>query len=112
MEYNKEKINFNYSPEKNAYLKKIRGIGFEEIELAIEQGNVITVIDHPNQNKYPNQQIYIIGLNDYIYLVPFVETSPNEIFFKTIIPSRKAVKKYLKEMKDINEVKHAQDKKT
>ena len=49
---------------------------------------------HPNQEKYPSQQIVIIELNNYVYLVPFVQDG-NEVFLKTIIPNRKMKKKYL-----------------
>ena len=51
---------------------------------------------HPNQERYPNQKVSVVIINDYAYLVPFVE-SDNEIFLKTIIPSRKATKEYLGE---------------
>jgi len=36
----------------------------------------------------------IVEYKNYAFMVPFVE-SDNEIFLKTIIPSRKATKKYL-----------------
>lgn len=51
-------------------------------------------VAHPNTKKYPNQRILIVSIDDYAYLVPYVENE-NEIFLKTIIPSRKASKKYL-----------------
>ena len=44
--------------------------------------------------KYPNQKILIIDVDGYAYLVPCV-IDKNEYFLKTIIPSRKATKKYL-----------------
>ena len=53
---------------------------------------------HTNQETYSGQKVYVLEINNYIYLVSFVETE-NEIFLKTIIPSRKATKKYL-EAKD------------
>ena len=53
------------------------------------------ILGHPNEEKYANQKVYIISINDYAYLVPFTETE-DAIFLKTIIPSRKAIKKYLK----------------
>ena len=49
------------------------------------------MLEHPNQEKYPGQKILIVQVDDYVYAVPFVET---EIFLKTIIPSRKATRKY------------------
>jgi hypothetical protein len=84
----------NYSSEKNAQLKEARGIGFEEVELALNEGRVLDVIVHPNKSKYPNQQIYVININDYVYLVSFVKQS-NTVFLKTIFPSRKLTKRYL-----------------
>ena len=50
---------------------------------------------HPNKLKYPNQKIYIVNLNGYVYLVPFVRKNTQTIFLKTIFPSRKLTKKYL-----------------
>mgnify|MGYP002358935823 CR=1 FL=1 len=84
---------FNWSADKNIILINERNISFEEIAIAIYENKIIDVYKHPNQDKYPNQKIYEIELNDYIYLVPFIENE-NEIFLKTIIPSRKATKLY------------------
>jgi len=84
----------NWNAEKNALLKVQRGISFEKIELLINDGKLIDVVRHPNKEKYPLQKIMIIDVDGYAYLVPFVENE-TEIFLKTIIPSRKASKKYL-----------------
>ncbi len=70
-----------------------RWISFEDIVLSIGLGNVIEIYDHPNQVKYPGQKISAVLVEDYVYLVPFIE-SESEIFLKTIIPSRKATKSY------------------
>ena len=86
---------FKWNSEKNKQLKKDRNISFEIVVLLIESGKVLEIIKHPNQKKYSNQFIYTIEYNDYAYLVPFVEDE-KEIFLKTIIPSRKATKKYLR----------------
>lgn len=83
----------SYGAEKNELLKQSRGIGFEEIIAAIENGKVLDVYDHPDQENYPGQKIYVIEALDYIYLVPFVRDEKG-IFLKTIIPSRKAKKIY------------------
>jgi uncharacterized DUF497 family protein len=88
-----KKIKWN--EEKNAWLKKIRGISFEKIIEDIKNGHLIAKRDHPNQSKYPGQKIFIVNHENYCYIVPFVE-SEQEYFFKTIIPSREAAKKYLK----------------
>ena len=86
-----------YSYEKNELLKKERGIGFEDVILSLENGDLLDDISHPNKEKYPNQDIFIlfIRIKDYVSLVPYVETD-DKIFLKTIIPSRKMNKKYLK----------------
>jgi hypothetical protein len=83
----------SYGAEKNELLKQSRGIGFEEIIAAIESGKVLDVYDHPDQQNYPGQKIYVVEALDYVYLVPFVRDEKG-IFLKTIIPSRKAKKIY------------------
>ena len=86
-----------YSLEKNEQLKEQRNIGFEDVLLAIENGGLLDDIEHPNKEKYPNQNIFIIlvEIKEYVYLVPYVEDDES-IFLKTIIPSRQMNKKYNK----------------
>jgi uncharacterized DUF497 family protein len=85
---------FEWNEEKNEKLKNERGIGFEEVILALGENGPLDILSHPNQKKYPNQKIFIVDINHYIYLIPFVE-GEEKIFLKTIIPSRKATKDYL-----------------
>ncbi|VAW11866.1 hypothetical protein MNBD_BACTEROID05-716 [hydrothermal vent metagenome] len=87
-----KKIEWNN--DKNLFLKKERNISFEEVVVKIENDDVLDILKHPNSKKYPNQKIFIIFLNKYIYLVPFVEDN-DKIFIKTIIPSSKYTKIYL-----------------
>jgi len=86
-----------YSLEKNEILKASRDISFEDVILALEDGYLLDDIEHPNKERYPNQNIFIIlvVVKDYVYLVPYVEDETS-IFLKTIIPSRKMNKKYNK----------------
>ncbi len=86
---------FNWSEEKNKELIKTRGISFEEVVFHISAGDILDILIHPNTNKYPNQKIFVLNIQAYIYYVPFVEYR-DEIFLKTIIPSRKLTKQYLK----------------
>ncbi len=88
----------NWNSDKNTSLKAERGVSFEEVLVAISQGALLDVVVHPNKEKYPNQRIFIVSIRGYAYLVPFVETS-DEIFLKTIIPSRSATRKYVSEGK-------------
>ncbi len=85
---------FSWNNEKNEQLKKERRISFDQMVFQIDNDKVLDIIEHPNQEKYSGQQVIIIEFNQYAYLVPCVETE-EEIFLKTIIPSRKATKKYL-----------------
>lgn len=87
---------FDWDEEKNAKLKEERGISFADVQIAFEEGRVLDVIDHPNKEKYANQRMLIVEIEDYIYLVPFVEDE-DKYFLKTIFPSRKITKKYLLE---------------
>jgi hypothetical protein len=85
---------FSWHTEKNNQLKTARNISFEEIVFYIEKGKLLDVIEHLNQERYAGQRILIVEINNYAYLVPFVE-SEREVFLKAIIPSRKATKRYL-----------------
>lgn len=84
----------DWNEEKNELLKIEREVGFEEVLIAIETGNLVDILEHPRKKQYPNQRILVVNISNYIYLVPFVEDK-EKIFLKTIIPSRKATKKYL-----------------
>ena len=84
---------FTWNQKKNERLKKERGISFEEIVYHIEKGDVADLLEHPNQTRYPGQRIFVVIVNQYLYLVPF-EESKEEITLKTIIPSRKATRQY------------------
>ena len=85
---------FDWNDGKNELLKKERDVSFEEVILAIEKNRLLAVLEHPDQKKYPSQQIYIVKINSYVWIVPFVETEET-VFLKTVIPSRKMTKKYL-----------------
>ena len=85
---------FVWNSEKNIQLIRERGISFERVIFHIERDEILDIVKHPNPSKYPNQRMFILDIGNYAYLVPFVETE-TEIFLKTIIPSRKATRKYL-----------------
>lgn len=87
--------NIRWDERKNEWLKQNRGLGFERIVVLMEQGQVLEVMDHPSPERYPRQKIAIVEIDGYAYLVPYVDDG-EDIFLKTMIPSRKATKKYLK----------------
>ena len=86
---------FRWNPVKNEALKDERGVSFERIVVAIESDGLLDILAHPNQEKYPRQRIFVVAADNYAYLVPFVEEE-EYFFLKTIIPSRKTTRDYLK----------------
>lgn len=86
---------YDWNESKNDKLREERDICFEDVVVAISEDKLHDVIAHPNPSKYPNQRFYIIEIQEYIYVVPFVEDEV-KIFLKTIYPSRKLTKKYLR----------------
>ena len=95
-------MQFDWNPDKNEWLKRERGISFEEIALLLGSGHVWRVSDHWNQKKYPGQKIFFMPIDGYIYLVPYV-IEGDTFFLKTAIPSRKATREYRAESEQRNE---------
>lgn len=87
---------YQWDHKKNESLKTERGVSFDQIVMHIERGELLDVFEHPNRKKYSHQQMLVVKIEDYAYLVPFVEDKDYR-FLKTIIPSRKATKQYLGE---------------
>jgi len=85
---------YDWNDDKNEMLKKLRGVSFEQVVLAIVSGDLVDRVKHPNPERYPNQRVFLVKIEDYIYSVPYVEDD-EKIFLKTIIPNTKAKKKYL-----------------
>lgn len=86
---------FRWNHDKNEMLKIERGISFEVITLAIEADGLLDELRHPNSGKYPSQSVLVVAFDGYVYLVPYVE-EPDYYFLKTVIPSRKATRDYLR----------------
>jgi len=80
-----------WNADKSLSLKSERGVSFEEVLSAISQGGLLRVMDHPNRSKYGHQTMLVVRIRDYAYLVPYVENE-QEIFLKSIMPSRKAIR--------------------
>jgi uncharacterized DUF497 family protein len=85
---------YDWNDEKNEWLRQERDVTFEDIVFHLSQGGLLDTIEHPNQQQYSGQKIFIVNVEGYAYLVPFVEDD-EMIFLKTIIPSRKMTKEYL-----------------
>ena len=83
-----------WDTDKNAILLRERGVCFEDVLLALEKGALLDNLEHPNQERYPGQRMLVVEINEYAYLVPYIETD-EYLLLKTVIPSRKATRKYL-----------------
>ena len=88
-------MNYYWNEEKDDQLQSERSISFKEARDLIFGSGLLDDIQHPNQERYPGQRMFIIQSGNYAFLVPYIadETS---IFLKTIIPSRKATRDYLR----------------
>jgi uncharacterized DUF497 family protein len=84
----------NWNAEKNHKIIKERGISFEDVIFCLQSGGLLDDVSHPNKEQYPHQRMFIVAIDEYAYLIPYVEND-EEIFLKTVIPSRKATKHYL-----------------
>lgn len=85
---------YDWNDEKNEWLRKERGLTFEDVVFHLAHGGLLDTIEHPNQRLYPGQRIFIVDVEGYACLVPFVEND-EAIFLKTVIPSRKMTRQYL-----------------
>jgi len=90
---------FLWDPEKNEWLKRERGISFERVVFHIEQGNLLDILESLNPKKYPGQRILVVRVEEYVYLVPCLEIADG-VVLKTIFPSRKLTKQYLRKRGD------------
>lgn len=92
-------MKYRWNPSKNALLKGVpsRGhIDFETCVSVIRNGGLLDIIANPN---YGNQRIFIIDIDGYAYVVPFLQQG-DECFLKTAYPSRKYTNRYLRKKPD------------
>ena len=82
-----------WDEDKNLSLRRERGVSFEEVLAALD-GDLLDVIDHPNERQYAHQKMLVVAIRNYAYVVPYVENDKH-VFLKTIYPSRKATRDYL-----------------
>ncbi len=85
---NPKDLVLDWNSEKNKQLKQERGLGFEDVEVALSTGGFIDDQPHPNQERYPNQRLLLVLIDDYPCVVPYVRDK-DKLFLKTIYPSRK-----------------------
>jgi len=86
---------FSWDEAKNHFIKKNRGVSFERIIVAIEEGDILDVLKHPDETKYRNQKIYVLNIDSYAWIVPFRDEADKRILI-TAYPSRKFTSLYFK----------------
>jgi hypothetical protein len=86
-------LRFDWSEEKNKWLKQERGVSFEMVEEAFLIGQDVRFSEHHNKRLYPHQGELQLKLHDYVYCVPFVQRG-DVLFLKTMFPSRIANKNF------------------
>jgi len=80
-----------WEEDKNNKLLSERNISFDEISEIILQEKYLDILENPNRE---DQMIFIVRLNDYIYVVPFIIDENENIIIKTAYPRRKYNKLY------------------
>ena len=88
-------MEFEFDEEKNNQLFRERGVTFYNVIDSISEKGILLNIEHPNKEKYPEQKIFVVDIENYAYCVPYV-IKGKKCFLKTIFPSRKF--KYLIEV--------------
>lgn len=89
-------FSITFNEVKNQLLKATRSVSFEDVLETLKSGGLLADIAHPSQ-KHPRQRLYVVKIKGYVYAVPYVtDARKQEIFLKTIYPSRILTKIYLK----------------
>ena len=89
-------MRYDWDSQKNDFLKATRKISFEAVIVHLDRGDLWRVAAHPDQDRFPEQQLFFVIIDDYVHIVPF-EIREDAIWLATIIPSRKATRDYQKE---------------
>ena len=79
-------MNIIWNEDKSAKLKAERGISFDEIAVLILEKKYLDVVKHP---KRSGQWMFVMPIDGYVHVVPFVFDSEGNVFLKTVFPSRK-----------------------
>lgn len=80
-----------WDENKDLKLKIERNISFQEVSELILTNQYLDILEHPTK---PEQKIFVIEIDNYVYAVPFIIDENSNIVLKTVYPSRKLHKKY------------------
>ena len=85
---------YRWDAAKNQWLITSRRVSFEEIVWAVAHGHLLDVLIS-DKERYKGQKQLVVEVKGYAYLVPIVEEG-EVIVLKTVIPSRKLTRRYLR----------------
>ena len=80
-----------WDKEKNEKLILERDVSFDDISQMIMDGSYLDIIENPVRE---GQMYFVMSIDDYTWIVPFVVDNDDNIVLKTAYPSRKYHKKY------------------
>jgi uncharacterized DUF497 family protein len=86
-------MKITWNEDKNIELERLRGLNFEMVLAAIDDGRIMADEQHPNIKNYGHQRILILDIDGYAVTVPYVVSS-NEIFLKIMFRDRKMQRRY------------------
>jgi len=86
-------VNIIWDENKNEWLVINRGISFEEISAKLTNNDYLDILENPTRK---DQFYFVLNINNYIWIVPFLLNEKEKIVLKTAFPSRKFQKKYKK----------------
>lgn len=84
-------MDIKWDKQKNEWLILNRNISFIEIAEIILDKKYIDILENPTRE---NQLYFIVKIQNYIWVVPFIIDKNENIFLKTAFPSRKYHKLY------------------
>ena len=58
-----------WDEEKNEWLQDARGVSFEQIVEKVLEGDYLDILENPSR---PNQLYFVLRIQGYIWLVPFL----------------------------------------
>ena len=85
---------YDWMPDKDEWLRRNRGVSFDDVVYHLEHGGFLADIPHPNRERHPGQRLYVVHIDEYVYLVPFYRDGDVESL-RTVYPSRKYTRDYL-----------------
>lgn len=81
-------MSIRWDPLKSEWLKRTRGISFEEIVST----KFVGITEHPGRS---HQKLMLFELDGYIWVAPYVRDGDDR-FLKTAFPSRMYTKKWIR----------------